>query len=454
MVSVQLPHQDQAFFPRIKGAFLLILIFGTIGAMMALLSTASHAQSLEFDEAQTPSWRILKKDAQGRPVIVDTGTGKQLEVQSTTAPPDKSRSDEEIDKLQPRTIMRGQLMLVNPPEDAASVLQAGGFRVLEQIKLFNLEMEVWRVSVPPNLTEKAAIKQLKKDLPNVIIDANQALNLSQGQAGKDFSRGYVGWGPVPRTCGVGMRIGMIDGAVDVNSPSLRGQNVKFKGFNSKGRKLSGYAHGTAVAAILVGRPAGEQQIGGLLPGAALFAAGMFEVRGGREVGNMANMLKAADWLIQNRVSVVNMSIAGTGNAVMTFLLNKMRKSGVVLVAAAGNNGPGAEPAWPAAHPKAISVTAIDQSLKIYEFANQGGYIDFAAPGVNLITETPRGYRRQSGTSFAAPFITAMVAIHLDAGFPTDADSLRASLKRYTKDLGGVGRDAAFGWGLVRLKPQC
>lgn len=431
-------------------AFIFLLAVST----MTGGSLPSSAQNADFGEAETPSWRILKKDAKGRPVIVDTGTGQQLEVQPTTAPPDGPRSDQEIDKLRSSTIMRGQLMLVNPPNNAESTLQAGGYRVIERIQLFNLEMEVWRVSVPPNLTEKAAIKQLKKELPGTIVDANQALDLSQGKAGADFSRGYVGWGPVPRTCGTGMRIGMIDGAVDVKSPSLRGQNVKFKGFAGKGRKLSGYTHGTAVAAILVGRPASGSQIGGLLPGAALFAAGMFEVRGGREVGNMANMLKAADWLVQNRVSVVNMSIAGTGNAVMTFLLNKLRKAGVVIVAAAGNNGPKAEPAWPAAHPKAISVTAIDQSLKIYEFANQGGYIDFAAPGVNLVTETPRGYRRQSGTSFAAPFITAMVAIHLAAGFPTDADSLRASLKRYTKDLGGTGRDAAFGWGLVRLKPQC
>ena len=166
------------------------------------------------------------------------------------------------------------------------------------------------------------------------------------------------------------------------------------------------------------------------------------------------MLKAADWLLKNRISVVNMSIAGGGNGVMTFVLNKLLEEGVVVVAAAGNNGPRAEPAWPAAHPKVIAVTAIDNQLKLYEQANRGSYVDFSAPGVNLVTTVPEGLKLQSGTSFASPFITAMVAIHLDAGFPTDPDQLRASLRRYTKDLGQSGKDDAFGWGLVRLKPAC
>ena len=417
------------------------------------LAIPVYAQS-DLGEVQSPSWRILKRDAQGRPIIIDRGTGEELQVEETKTPTAAPPSEQQIKNLRTNTLMRGQVLLVNPPRSVRSDLEKDGFKVVEEIKLFSLGAEVWRVSIPPNMSEKAALRKLKQDYPKILVDTNQVFDLSAGRFGPDFSRGFVGWGPVSNRCGSGMRIGMVDGAVNIKTPVLKGQRVIYEGFNAKNREPAGFAHGTAVAAMLVGRPKGDQTIGGLLPGAQLYAAGIFEKRGGKQVGNLANMMKAADWLVKNRVNVINMSIAGGGNGVMTFVLNKLLQEGIVVVAAAGNNGPRAEPAWPAAHPKVIAVTAIDQKLRIYQHANQGGYVDFSAPGVNLVTQTPGGIKQQSGTSFAAPFITAMVAIHLDAGFPTDPDQLRGSLRRYTKDLGAKGKDQAFGWGLVRLKPSC
>jgi len=425
-------------------------------AFAAMFSSAQPVSAQEtLGDAPSPSWRILKRDAQGRPILLDKGTGKEFEVEQTETPDATTPDETQIKKIDPGSLMRGQLLLVNPPRNIRSQLEKDGFSILEEIRLFSMDAEVWRVSIPPTMSEKGALRKLKKDFPDLLVDTNQTFDLSAGNVGADFSRGFVGWGPVSPSCGAGMRIGMIDGAVDKKTASLRKQRVNYEGFNAKDRKPAGEAHGTAVAAMLVGRPEGdEKNIGGLLPGATLYSAGIFEIRGGKEVGNLGNMMKAADWLLKNRVSVVNMSIAGGGNGVMTFVLNKMLEEGVVVVAAAGNNGPRAEPAWPAAHPKVIAVTAIDNQLKIYEQANRGDYVDFAAPGVNLVTHVPSGLKLQSGTSFASPFITAMVAIHLDAGFPSDPDQLRGSLRRYTKDLGQTGKDDAFGWGLVRLKPSC
>ncbi len=428
--------------------------FGISLAVCVALSAIASAHAADLQNEDAPSWHILKRDAQGRPMLVDEG-GKKLKILETVSPDAASPGPEEIKEIDPTKTMRGQLLLIDPPRKLAKELKNDGFEILEQMRLRSLKAEVWRISIPSTMTEKGALRILTKRYPKLIIDTNQIFDLSAGKVGPDFSRGFVGWGPVASSCGAGMRIGMIDGAVNTKIEALRKQRVKFKAFNAKDRKPAGTAHGTAVAAMLVGRPEGDKEnIGGLLPGANLFAAGIFEIRAGKEVGNLGNMLKAADWLLKSRVAVVNMSIAGSGNGVMTFVLNKLIESGVTVVAAAGNNGPRAKPAWPAAHPKVIAVTAIDNKLKIYKQANQGNYVDFSAPGVNLMTQVPTGLKLQSGTSFASPFIAAMVAIHLDAGFPSDADQLRGSLRRYTKDLGKKGRDSAFGWGLVRLKPSC
>lgn len=420
----------------------------------APLSTNTAAQST-LGDAPTPSWSILKRDSQGRPVILDRGTGQEIEIEKTETPDAKTPGEEEIRKISPSNLMRGQLLLVNPARSIRAKLEQDGFKILEEFRLHSMATDVWRVSIPPSMSEKGALRKLKKDFPDLLVDTNQTFDLSASTVGPDFSRAFVGWGPVSSSCGAGMRIGMIDGAVEKTTPALQKQRINYEGFNAKDRPEAGQAHGTAVAAMLVGRPQGDaKNIGGLLPGATLYAAGIFEMRGGKEVGNLGNMLKAADWLLKNRVAVINMSIAGGGNGVMTFVLNKLLESGIVVVAAAGNNGPRAEPAWPAAHPKVIAVTAIDNQLQIYDQANRGDYVDFAAPGVNLLTQVREGFKLQSGTSFASPFITAMVAIHLDAGFPGDPDQLRGSLRRYTKDLGKTGKDIDFGWGLVRLKPAC
>ncbi len=413
---------------------------------------AAPAQNL--GEASSPSWRILKRDASGRPVIVDEGTGEELDTIETPVPNANAPTEEQIRDISPRNIMRGQLLIVDPPPNLRRAIEGDGYLVLEEIKLFNLETEVLRVSVPPGTSEANAIRDIKKQFPGVLVDTNATFDLSAGRVGPDFSRNFVGWGKVPNSCGKGMRIGMIDGAVDTSVQALRNQDVKFKPFTAKGRKPAGHAHGTAVAAMLVGSPDKLNKAGGMLPGATLFAASIFETRGGKTVSNMANVLRATEWLLENRVSVVNLSIAGSQNSVLTFVLNKLVSAQISVVAAAGNFGPKAKPAWPAAHPKVIAVTAIDGRMKIYSSANHGGYVDFAAPGVNLVTATHKGPRKQSGTSFAAPFLTAMVAIHLNSGFPADPDQLRASLKRYARDLGTKGKDPAFGWGLVRLKPAC
>ena len=120
----------------------------------------------------------------------------------------------------------------------------------------------------------------------------------------------------------------------------------------------------------------------------------------------------------------------------------------------GNGRAKAKPAFPAAHPKVLSVTAIDQKLAPYSHANQGNYIDFAAPGVALWTAINGGGGLQSGTSFAAPFISAAVALKISGGASPDAASLRRVLRQIAKDLGTPGRDAVFGWGLVRVRPDC
>jgi subtilisin family serine protease len=193
-----------------------------------------------------------------------------------------------------------------------------------------------------------------------------------------------------------------------------------------------------------------------LPGATLKAANMFERNAaGSNAGHAMALLRGLDWLLRERVSVINMSIAGGNNAAVEKGIAAAHDKGVAVVAAAGNWGRADKPAYPAAIEQVFAVTAIDSYDGIYELANKGNYIDFAAPGVNVLTAAPGGgSRRQSGTSFAAPFLTAILALEIANGRGGNVAALQGGLARLSRDLGPSGRDPTYGAGFVQARPQC
>lgn len=410
----------------------------------------SFALGTSSPPAQAQScWSVMHYDKGGR--LVSSGDCSQMpggNVDRSERP-----TKEQAERNKGKVIEKGQLLLLDPPGGAATKLSRMGFKVSDKIVMKTVGSTVWVLEIPPNSSILDSLTDVRREFPGITVDTNDFMNM-QATKSTDYSRKSVGWGNVPLTCGAGLKVGMIDGGVDINHEALKGQKLKYKSFIKEGRTPVAFDHGTAVAAMLIGKPISEKISSGLLPGAELYAAGIFEQRKGKDVGNLASLFRAIEWMAFNKVPVVNLSIAGGLNKVMKVVIARAQNTGLILVAAAGNNGPYAEPAWPAAHESVIAVTAIDRKRRIYAWANRGEYIDFAAPGVDLPTFTHEGPKIQSGTSFAAPFITAVVGLHLLAGFPPDLKRIKASMKKYAKDLSGKGRNDTYGWGLVRLKASC
>lgn len=420
-----------------------------------LLFLAFAALALPEPASAQSSTRILKYNEKGEVTGVVEGKPKANE---QPVPKQRKTVKETPQSRQPDaagepTAEPGEILIVNPSRAVERTLRAEGYRVLERIALDNLGMTTLRLRTPDNISAEAAVQAIEKRFPSLSVGVNQRFKVNKGPPG-DYGRRVIGWGEVPASCGGGIRIRMIDTLVDVNHPAIKGQRVARRSFLPKGAKPGQSDHGTGVAGILVGK-ADNGDWKGLLPGAQLYAANIFAARpdGGLRA-NLASMMKALDWLAEKKVLVVNFSLAGSSNRVLKKLMQKASQRGLALVAAAGNGGAEARPAYPAAHPLVLAVTAVDQRLGIYDFANRGDYVDFAAPGVDLWTAREKGGGRQSGTSFAAPFITAAVALHLSTGTKPDARTLRFKLRKFTKDLGNPGRDSVFGWGLVRIKPNC
>jgi subtilisin family serine protease len=246
----------------------------------------------------------------------------------------------------------------------------------------------------------------------------------------------------PRRCRARARLGLLDTAVDGSHPLLARARLRVRGFVPPGAAPAPADHGTAVASILVGAPPL-----GLLPEAELFAAEIFTAgRGGPEADALA-LSTGLDWLLQNRVGVIDASLAGPADRLVELAVFLARRRGAVLVAAAGNGGPAAPPADPAAYEGVVAVTAVDRELAPWRRANRGSHVALVGPGVDLpVAAIGGGVRPASGTSFAAPFVTAALAAAAGERDPRAAVALLASK---AEDPGPPGRDPIFGYGLVQ-----
>lgn len=230
-------------------------------------------------------------------------------------------------------------------------------------------------------------------------------------------------------------IGMIDGGVQRHHSALSAVALVTQNFGSDGPSPPS-EHGTAVASLLVGKDRG---FSGYLAGAKLYAADVFG--GAPTGGTAADIARALNWLAVNQVPVTNVSLTGPPNALLAAAVKAFIASGHVLVAAVGNDGPAAPPNYPAAYEGVIGVSSVDATHHPQLDANSAA-VRFAALGVDVkAASLPQGYRMLTGTSYAAPVVTARFALIM---LKPDGDAARAALEQL---LGAATRlpAGAFGY---------
>ncbi|WP_084183213.1 S8 family serine peptidase [Nevskia soli] len=304
------------------------------------------------------------------------------------------------------------VLAIDITEQARKEVRKLGFRVIEEERLESLGFRLTQLSTPGGIPPRQALLRLRQADPSGAYDVDPVYAQAAGQpacAGiRCEPQKMIGW--PPGGCNNAVRIGLIDTAVEKSSPALDGSHLRQKHFGNSGATPEGAEHGTEVATILAGKA--EAGFSGLLPKATLLAANVFDFSRGRgESTDAVAMARGMDWLVTQQPDVVNVSIAGPDNLVLHETVRRAVQHGVVVVAAAGNLGPDGPPRYPAAYAETIAVTALDQDGQIYAKANRGEYIDVAAPGVHIWSAGADGRGRfVDGTSFAAPYVSAALAL--------------------------------------------
>jgi subtilisin family serine protease len=329
---------------------------------------------------------------------------------------------------------------------AAERLAASGFEIVDSRRLGLTGSQVLRLRAPSGISRNRALARARDAAPGATIAENDLYRPASQCDPACTPLQLVGWVSSAHGCSVSTRIGMIDTGVDVTHPLLSKAHVTVQSFLGKDYITSGTAHGTAVASMLVGAQANEFQ--GLLSGATLLAADAFHTTGGGDRADAYSLSIALDWLITERADVINMSLSGPDNDVLERVIAEVTGRGALVVAAAGNDRASTS-GYPGRYPGVIAVAGIDQRLRPLARAMRGAHITFAAPATGIAVAMPGGVTgSESGTSFAAPFVTAAYALAIHQGRPR-AD-LATQLADSARDLGAPGRDRIYGHGLVQL----
>jgi subtilisin family serine protease len=251
-----------------------------------------------------------------------------------------------------------------------------------------------------------------------------------------------------------VKVAIVDTGISKDHPDLAA-NIKggINTINPSRGWNDDNGHGSHVAGIAA---ALNNSIGvvGVGPLVDLYAVKVLNRNGS---GFLSDVIEGIQWAVANGSQIINLSLGTSSNIQsMHDAVIAAYNAGVIVVAAAGNNG-GAV-IYPAAYPEVIAVSATDTNNQLASFSSRGPEIDLAAPGVSIYsTYKGTGYATLSGTSMAAPHVTGSAALVLNTpvgGYDTDADGVwdpaevQKKLQDRSVDLGTLGFDTLYGWGLV------
>ncbi|MGN6375625.1 MAG: S8 family serine peptidase [Sphingomonas sp.] len=328
--------------------------------------------------------------------------------------------------------VRGEVLLASPAPDDIERLAARGFAVIDDRTIDGLGLRTVRLATPEAMALKKALR-IGRRIAGDRISADN-LHFRSGEVSPPVpARAHVAGNDA--TAAPPARIGLIDGGVAATP--LIPARVTQQGFAAGAPAPD--PHATAVASLLIG----EGKIRGADPGAHLFAA---DVYGNDPAGGSALAIaRALGWMVDNRVRVVTISLVGPQNGLLARAVALAEGKGLTIVAAVGNDGPAAPPAYPASYPGVLAVTGVDAHDKVLVEAGHALHLDYAAPGADMLAATPgSGTAPVRGTSFAAPLVAARLA----ALMAIDGADARPALDHEAIDLGPKGPDKTYGRGLV------
>ena len=336
--------------------------------------------------------------------------------------------------------------LVSIESDAQAeriVRRAGGERVAPQLGIWKLSGRA-AARVAPRLERLGVLRSAE---PTRRRDALVRFTDPLADAERGYHLYAVG-ADRAEPPGPGFPITILDSGVDLFHPDFAGRpNTIALNRQTVDRNDPDEYHGTVVAstaAAAVNGVGGE----GVYPGAVVRTFDFDDLSDASVIAGLAAAVAAGP-------SVINMSLGGSSPSRAEYeAIQYAVGMGSLVVAASGNELEEGNPMlYPASYPHVLTVGATDRAGQPSVFSSTSAAVDLVAPGEDLPLQHPTDpdlFGLESGTSFAAPIVSAAAAwVRTVRGTMTPtqlADLLRAS----AKDIGPAGFDERTGFGLLDI----
>lgn len=238
-----------------------------------------------------------------------------------------------------------------------------------------------------------------------------------------------------------LTLAVVDSGVDINHSFLSGRIIEGYDFvRNDNEPDDEEGHGTHVSGIIADCTQGINDI-------KIMPIKVLDEDGGGMISDIANgLLYAAD----NGASIINTSLGGEHSGYLDAAAKRVINRGVILVTASGNEARDIDRirACPAHISEAITVGVIDEYLHVMQYSNYGEKLDLVAPGENINSSSlHNSFETISGTSMAAPHVSACIALLQLAYDESSYDEIYSLLKRSCDTRKDITR---YGMGILNL----
>ncbi|WP_323192828.1 S8 family peptidase [Halostella sp. PRR32] len=238
--------------------------------------------------------------------------------------------------------------------------------------------------------------------------------------------------------GAGADIAIIDTGIDSDHPDLQANLGEGKAFvKCRGNPRmcrqpwdDDNDHGTHCAGIADALN-NDEGVVGVSTEATLHAAKVLDKNGS---GSYSDIAAAIEWTADQGYDVGSMSLGGSASSTVRDACQYATDRGVLLVAAAGNDGPCTDcVGYPAGYDTVVAVSATSEDDSLANFSSTGAEVELAAPGEDVYSSIPGGYDTFSGTSMACPHVAGAGGQLMANGYTND--EARQRLRDTAEDIG-------------------
>jgi thermitase len=243
-------------------------------------------------------------------------------------------------------------------------------------------------------------------------------------------------------------IAVLDTGIDKQQEDLVGKVIAEVNFTDSPTTDDIYGHGTHIAGIVAAWAGSGAGVAGLAHDCRLMNVKVADDQGRFDSSVAA---RGVIWAVDHGANVINMSLVSMEpSPSLEEAINYAWNQGVVVVASAGNLV-GDKIVYPAYYSNCIAVAATDSNDCVASWSSQGGWVDVAAPGVDIYSTLPDNkYGNKSGTSMAAAHVSGLAGLlfALEKDRNNDGlvnDEVRAAIENGCDGLTGAvkGRINAF-----------